>query len=124
MAGWYALAALLAASEPAFDDRSFDENSVKHLGTGIAAGTAAMGTCTTYLVLRHRVKGSKRWWNTGGCYALTVGLASVAYAYKEAIYDPRVHGSGEMGGRGRRDYVEGVGGAAAGALIFVPIAFW
>jgi hypothetical protein len=143
MLGEALLAVALVAAPPAFDDRKFDEVSAKHIGTGVAAGVATMGTCTTYLVLRHRVRRdderpdqepagakarakpkSKPWWSTGGCYALTVGLAGAAYGYKEGVYDPQTYGQGKIDGKNRRDFTEGVGGTAMGALVFVPIAAW
>lgn len=118
------LVAVVAASQPALDDRKFDAKSAQHVGTGAAIGVGAMGTCSTYLDLRKRVKKEKPILGTLGCYSLTVLTSAAAYGYKEGVYDPKKYGDGAVNPKGRRDWVEGVGGAAVGALLFVPVATW
>lgn len=118
------LAAVVAASEPMLDDRKFDEKSAQHVGTGVAIGVGTMGTCSTYLDLRKRVKKEKPTLGTLGCYGLTVAASALAYGYKEGIHDPDKYGDGTVDPKSRRDWVEGVGGTAVGALLFVPVATW
>lgn len=115
------LAAALVAA-PVFEDRPVDETSAKKVITGAAVGTAAMGSCTTYFVLRDRMKDQKPTLSTATCYGITMLLSSAAYGYKEGIRDPDT--VDQPAPRGRRDFAEGVGGTAVGALIFVPVATW
>lgn len=118
------LVTVVAASEPVLDDRKFDEKSAQHIGTGAAIGVGAMGTCSTYLDLRKRVKKEKPVMGTLGCYGLTLAASALAYGYKEGVHDPGKYGDGTVDPKSRRDWVEGVGGTAVGALIFVPVATW
>lgn len=115
------LATSLVAA-PVFEDRPVDEVSVKKMITGGAIGTAAMGSCTTYFVIRNKMKDEEPTLSTATCYGITMLLSSAAYGYKEGIRDPET--VNQAAPRGRRDFAEGVGGTAVGALIFVPVATW
>lgn len=117
------LMAVLAASEPMLDDRGPDAKTAQHVGTGVAIGVGTMGTCSTYFDLRKRLKKEEPTMGTFTCYALTVAASAVGYSYKEGVYDAGKH-DGKMGPKGRRDWLEGVGGTAMGALVFVPVATW
>jgi hypothetical protein len=120
-----ALAALVAAGTgTAIDNRPMDEESVKKTLTGTAAGAFLMGSCSSVFNLRDRANGHAPRLSTASCLGATLAASTLIYGYKEAVYDPRVHQGGHITPKGRRDFVEGVGGTAAGAMLFVPIAEW
>lgn len=116
------LFAAVLVSAPVFEDRPMDEVSAKKMITGAAVGTAAMGSCTTYFVLRDRMNDEEPTLSTATCYGITMLLSGAAYGYKEGVRDPET--VNQPAPRGRRDFAEGVGGTAVGALIFVPVATW
>jgi hypothetical protein len=117
-------AAVLVSASPYWDSRPIDEVSAKHMGTGMAAGMAVMGTCSTYFVVRSRLKNKTPRLSTLACYGSTLLLSSLTYGYKEMVYDAKVYGNGKVPPKGYRDLAEGVGGSAVGALVFLPVATW
>lgn len=125
----FALAAALTAASSGtwIDNRPVDKKSLQHVGTGFVSGTAAMGLCTTYLVLRERSHGDEPKISTWACFGIAVGAATLAYHYKELVYDPQTYGSRkafEVDAKGRRDMLEGIVPAALGAALFIPVASW
>jgi hypothetical protein len=124
MLGMGILLAAAIAAGPAIDDRPVDEKSVTHVLTGTAAGGAAMVTCLSAFNLKDRANGAGPRLGTLGCYGLTMAASSLTYAYKEFVHDTNTYGGGHIVPKTRRDFFEGVGGTAMGAMLFVPIAEW
>jgi threonine/homoserine efflux transporter RhtA len=87
------------------------ESQWKHIGTGAAIGLAGMGLCVE---VSRRVASL----DTVGCYVFTVGASFAGYWVKERR-DQRIYGHGKY--LDGRDIAEGVGGAAVGAGLLIPI---
>jgi hypothetical protein len=107
------LTALLAT--PLFNlPPNTSESQWKHLTTGAAIGTGATGFCLA--AMRH-LSGEDK---LGACLAAVLTTTAAAYLYKEQR-DKVIYSQRSIDGR---DVLEGIGGAALGAAIFIPLVAW